>query len=47
MLKAFRANKGASGVDGITFESIEKKEGGQNKYLEAIAEELKGKKQEV
>ena len=41
--KLVRANKGASGVDGITFESIEKKEGGQNKYLEAIAEELKKK----
>ncbi len=41
--KLVRANKGASGVDGITFESIEEKEGGQNKYLEAIAEELKRK----
>ncbi len=36
-----RANKGAPGVDGETFEGIEKKEGGVDRYLEQIAEELK------
>jgi len=38
-----RANKGAPGVDGVTFESIEKMEGGGEGYLNRIAEELKGK----
>jgi group II intron reverse transcriptase/maturase len=38
-----RANKGAPGVDGITFESIEKIEGGVDGYLNQVAEELKGK----
>ncbi len=38
-----RANKGASGVDGITFESIEEREDGVQKYLEGIIEELKSK----
>jgi RNA-directed DNA polymerase len=38
-----KANKGAPGVDGLTFEAIEEKEGGAEKYLEQIAEELKGK----
>lgn len=38
-----RANKGAAGVDGITFESIEETEGGEQKYLERIVEELKSK----
>lgn len=38
-----RANKGAAGVDGITFESIEEREGGAQKYLEGIYEELKHK----
>jgi len=38
-----RANKGANGVDGITFESIEEKEDGVQKYLEGIAEGLKCK----
>ena len=36
-----RANKGACGVDGITFERIEEK--GVQKYLEGIVEELKSK----
>jgi len=38
-----KANKGAPGVDGETFDSIEKKEGGVEKYLEAIAGLLKRK----
>ncbi len=38
-----KANKGAPGIDGETFESIEEREGGAEKYLEEIAEELKRK----
>jgi group II intron reverse transcriptase/maturase len=38
-----RANKGACGVDGLTFESIEEKEEGVEKYLGGIVEELKSK----
>jgi RNA-directed DNA polymerase len=38
-----RANKGAPGIDGETFESIEEKEGGVKGYIEYIASELKRK----
>jgi group II intron reverse transcriptase/maturase len=38
-----KANKGVCGVDELTFESIEEREGGAERYLEQIAEELKGK----
>jgi group II intron reverse transcriptase/maturase len=38
-----RANKGAPGIDGETFDSIEEREGGVEKYLEKIAGELKRK----
>jgi len=36
-----RANKGAPGVDGETFASIEERDGGLEKYLQEIAGELK------
>lgn len=38
-----KANKGAPGIDGETFDSIEKREGGVEKYLEEIAGTLKRK----
>ena len=38
-----RANKGAPGMDGETFEKIEEREGGAERYLEEIAGELKRK----
>jgi group II intron reverse transcriptase/maturase len=38
-----KANKGASGIDGETFDSIEEREGGAEKYLEEIAGALKRK----
>jgi RNA-directed DNA polymerase len=39
-----RTNQGAPGVDGETFEEIEKREGGAERYLEEVAEELRGKR---
>ena len=41
--KLVRANRGASGVDGVTFESLEEREGGAQRYLGEIAEDLRGK----
>ena len=41
--KLVKANKGASGIDGETFERIEERGGGVEKYLEEIAGELKRK----
>jgi group II intron reverse transcriptase/maturase len=38
-----KANKGAPGIDGETFNSIEEREGGAEKYLEEIAGALKRK----
>jgi group II intron reverse transcriptase/maturase len=38
-----KASKGACGVDGVTFVSIEKMKGGVQRYLEGVAEELKDK----
>ena len=38
-----KANKGAPGIDGEAFGSIEEREGGAEKYLEKIAGELKRK----
>jgi group II intron reverse transcriptase/maturase len=38
-----RANKGAAGVDGLTFERIEETGGGAQEYLENLAKELRAK----
>jgi group II intron reverse transcriptase/maturase len=38
-----RSNQGAPGVDGETFEGIEKREGGAERYLEGVVEELRRK----
>ena len=38
-----KANKGACGVDGVTFEGIGEMEGGYEGYLDSIAKELRGK----
>ena len=36
-----RANKGAPGMDGMTFEAIEREEGGVDQFLSHLAEELR------
>ena len=41
--KLVKANKGACGVDGVTFGGIEGMEGGYEGYLDSIAKELRGK----
>jgi group II intron reverse transcriptase/maturase len=38
------SNQGAAGVDGETFEEIEKREGGAERYVEEVGEELRGKR---
>ena len=38
-----KANKGAPGVDGLSFDRIEGREGGAEKYLDEMAEDLKRK----
>ena len=38
-----RKNKGAPGVDGVTFEQIEKQEGGTNEWLRRLQEDLRTK----
>lgn len=39
-----RSNRGAAGVDGVTFSMIESQEGGINKYIDTLQEELRSKK---
>ena len=41
--KLVRANKGAAGIDGETFEGIEEMEGGTQGYLEDLAKKLRQK----
>jgi RNA-directed DNA polymerase len=39
-----RSNQGAPGVDGETLEEIERREGGAERYVEGVAEELRSKR---
>lgn len=41
--KLARRNNGAPGVDGVTFEQIEQQEGGVERFLEELGQELKAK----
>ena len=38
-----RGNDGAPGIDGVTFEQIEKQEGGIERWLQGLREELRTK----
>ena len=42
--KLTRANKGAPGIDGVSFGDIESREGGVDQFLDALVEELRGKR---
>lgn len=42
-MRLVKANRGSSGIDGLNFDAIESMEGGVEKYLEGLSEELKQK----
>ena len=39
-----RSNDGAPGIDGVSFEQIEKQEGGLKRWLEQLQQELRTKR---